>query len=272
MLPLKSEYAWEEARAIRASFREVQPKLLLFLQKLQCIAISDAVEGTKTVMVRRPADGWGPHVHELRHGPGARHVTRWLKVSSDFEPALQRLDVKVDKTAVAVAFPLDGQQPSPQPVYAFLPLREFGLRCGIRWRRAGCMPVLFSYCMALYRTLWQPTSLASCHDSVIVSTTAVECLLLLLPPCVRWQLNASCCCCRSARRFMVQADFIVPASRETVQRDCAWNEALRDKVPELVVGALERFRELPVPPGAGPLHWVCWWLRSLPLPDEAQVG
>ena len=38
-----------------------------------------------------------------------------------------RIEVKVEKTAIALAFTLDGQQPAEQEVYAYLPVRRYGL-------------------------------------------------------------------------------------------------------------------------------------------------
>eukprot|EP00798_Chlamydomonas_sp_ICE-L_P022831 gene22833-30005_t len=34
-------------------------------------------------------------------------------------------------------------------------------------------------------------------------------------------------------RFVVQADFVVPSSREAVDSDSAWNQMLRDQLPGL---------------------------------------
>ena len=64
---------------------------------------------------------------ELRQGPNAEHASRWLQVSHTFQPSLPRLDVQLDQTTVSLAFSLEGDAPSQQQVYAFLPLRSYGL-------------------------------------------------------------------------------------------------------------------------------------------------
>ena len=44
----------QHAATLRRRFDDVQPTLLMFLQKLQCIVITDSVTGTSSVMLR-----WG---------------------------------------------------------------------------------------------------------------------------------------------------------------------------------------------------------------------
>lgn len=73
---------------------------------------------------RRPLGGG---LVELRHGPRAEHSSRWLQVSHTFQPSVPRLDVQLDQTTVSLAFNLEGEAPTQQQVYAFLPLRSYGL-------------------------------------------------------------------------------------------------------------------------------------------------
>lgn len=73
---------------------------------------------------RRPLGGG---LVELRHGPQAEHVARYLQVSHTFQPSVPRLDVQLDQTTVSLAFNLEGDVPTQQQVYAFLPLRSYGL-------------------------------------------------------------------------------------------------------------------------------------------------
>ena len=73
---------------------------------------------------RRPLGGG---LVELRHGPRAEHSSRWLQVSHTFQPSVPRLDVQLDQTTVSLAFNLEGGAPTQQQVYAFLPLRSYGL-------------------------------------------------------------------------------------------------------------------------------------------------
>ena len=42
----------QHAAMLRRRFDDVQPTLLMFLQKLQCIVITDSVTGTSSVMLR----------------------------------------------------------------------------------------------------------------------------------------------------------------------------------------------------------------------------
>jgi hypothetical protein len=43
-------------------------------------------------------------------------------------------------------------------------------------------------------------------------------------------------------------DFIVPASREAIVEDSAWNAELRDRIPGVLLRALDQLLALPVPP------------------------
>ena len=65
---------------------------------------------------------------ELRSGSHAEHCTTWLKVSGSFQPTVRRLGAALEQTTVSLAFSLDGQAPTQQQVFAFLPLRSYGLK------------------------------------------------------------------------------------------------------------------------------------------------
>ena len=71
---------------------------------------------------------------------------------------------------------------------------------------------------------------------------------------------------------MVQADFIVPSSREAVDCDSAWNEVLREQVPNLFLQALQSFKQLPPPAAERPMAWLNRWLQSIPLPREVSLS
>ena len=71
--------------------------------------------------------------------------------------------------------------------------------------------------------------------------------------------------------LLLQADFIVPSSREAVDCDSAWNEMLREQVPNLFLQALQSFRQLPAPGTELPMFWVNRWLQSVPLPREVRT-
>ena len=79
---------------------------------------------------------------ELRQGPNAEHASRWLQVSHAFQPSVPRLDVQLEQTTVSLAFSLEGDAPSQQQVYAFLPLRSYGLTFIVQVRTCnveGCV-------------------------------------------------------------------------------------------------------------------------------------
>lgn len=48
-------------------------------------------------------------------------------------------------------------------------------------------------------------------------------------------------------RFVVQADFVVPSSREDVDRDNTWNEWLRSEIPSLFIEAFDRLKHASSP-------------------------
>ena len=43
-------------------------------------------------------------------------------------------------------------------------------------------------------------------------------------------------------RFIIQADFDVPSSREDVDKDSAWNQWLRQEIANLFVQAFDEFK------------------------------
>lgn len=65
----------------------------------------------------------------------------------------------------------------------------------------------------------------------------------------------------------LQANFIVPASREAVDSNSAWNEELRGHLPDLFCKALDSFKALP---GQDSLLWVNRWLQCIPLQGEVR--
>ncbi len=71
------------------NFDDIQPTLLLFLQKLQCIAITDrTTEGKDAVMLRRQLPNG---VVELRYGSEAQHSQKWLVVHCTVQPGILSL-------------------------------------------------------------------------------------------------------------------------------------------------------------------------------------
>jgi hypothetical protein len=45
-------------------------------------------------------------------------------------------------------------------------------------------------------------------------------------------------------RFVLQADWLVPSSRESVDADSCWNQALRDEIPGMLLAAMRAFMGL----------------------------
>ncbi len=157
---------------------------------------------------------------------GPQHTHRTLGgvlCRSTFEPRLgnqpvPRLDLRIPETQLCLAWCLDDEaataapaaaaggdallppvrRPEQQSVYAFLPLRSYGLRFVLQVR--------------LIPSFAGPTS------------SGVECL-------ARDGTHAAVCVALWVRLAHPQADWVVPSSREAVDSDNAWNQALRLHIP-----------------------------------------
>uniref|UniRef100_A0A3B4XA39 Wu:fj29h11 n=1 Tax=Seriola lalandi dorsalis TaxID=1841481 RepID=A0A3B4XA39_SERLL len=120
-LPLRSE-----SHQTRNLFHDVHPSLLLFLHRLRSIIIYNQVR--LMTMTRKDLSH---DVLEVEHTEG---VERWLVVKTTLEP--KKIKENVESTELALAFQLCSDntgsdiicQPQKQPVFAYLPLRSFGLR------------------------------------------------------------------------------------------------------------------------------------------------
>jgi hypothetical protein len=66
-------------------------------------------------------------------------------------------------------------------------------------------------------------------------------------------------------RFIVQGDFDLPSSREDVNSDSAWNQYIRDEIPQLFLHALDRIKSLP---GLSLTDAVALYLQFTPLDGE----
>ena len=108
-------------------FVDFHPSLLLFLHQLQCIKIRNLIDNSLIVM-RKEIVGNG--IIKVSHG---EEKMTWLIVSKKLKADVIRHDVQ--STEISIAFTLkeegDGIY-SPfldqQPVFAFLPLRKYGLK------------------------------------------------------------------------------------------------------------------------------------------------
>ncbi|KAF3795130.1 hypothetical protein EJ110_NYTH06053 [Nymphaea thermarum] len=128
VLPFKP--AFKEAAAMRAilsMFSDLHPSLLLFLHRLQCIKLKNMINDSLTVF-RRERVGNG--LVTVTHGD---EKMTWLVVQSKLKANSIRPGVQT--TEIALAFTLkessNGEyvpQLIQQPVFAFLPLRTYGLK------------------------------------------------------------------------------------------------------------------------------------------------
>lgn len=108
-------------------FADLHPSLLLFLHRLQCIKIRNMLDNSLIVM-RKEIVGNG--IIKVSHG---EEKMTWLVVSQKLKADVFRHDVQ--STEISIAFTLQEQENgiySPfldqQPVFAFLPLRMYGLK------------------------------------------------------------------------------------------------------------------------------------------------
>lgn len=159
-------------------FSDLHPSLLLFLQRLQCIMFRNRLNDSLVIMRKEILEDG---IVKVSCG---KDKMSWLVASQKLEAHASR--PKVQGTEIAIAFTLeesDNGEYNPrldqQPVFAFLPLRTYGLK------------------------------------------------------------------------FILQGDFILPSSREEVDKNNPWNEWLLTKFPGLFVSAersfcaLSCFRENP---------------------------
>ncbi|KAE8650296.1 protein NO VEIN [Cucumis sativus] len=108
-------------------FADLHPSLLLFLHRLQCIKIRNLIDNSLIVM-RKEIVGNG--IIRVSHG---EEKMTWLVVSQKLKADVIRHDVQ--STEISIAFTLHEEENgviSPllhqQPVFAFLPLRMYGLK------------------------------------------------------------------------------------------------------------------------------------------------
>ncbi|KAI3980366.1 hypothetical protein MKX01_003905 [Papaver californicum] len=128
ILPFKRKLKEGTDRSsILSVFSDLHPSLLLFLHRLQCIKLVNMFTNEYFVM-RRESLGGGI----IRVSQG-KEKTSWFVASQKLDASVIRPDVQT--TEIAIAFTLDESanaqyQPhlEQQPVFAFLPLRTYGLK------------------------------------------------------------------------------------------------------------------------------------------------
>ncbi|KAI4303899.1 hypothetical protein MLD38_039480 [Melastoma candidum] len=127
-LPLRSKLSSGTAiNSIIAMFSDLHPSLLLFLHRLQCIRFRNMLNDSFIIMRK---DILGHGIVKVSYG---KDGATWLVVSQKLQSDFIRNDVQL--TEISMAFPLDeatqgsySPRLEPQPVFAFLPLRAYGLR------------------------------------------------------------------------------------------------------------------------------------------------
>ncbi|KAK9682468.1 hypothetical protein RND81_10G075900 [Saponaria officinalis] len=164
VLPFNSKLSEESAASILYMFSDLHPSLLLFLHRVQCIRLRNMLDDSNIVM-RKEIQGDG--IVKVSHG---NEKTTWFIISKRLYPEINRSNVRISEISLAMMLKEteDGDYlPYLQqhPVYAFLPLRTYGLK------------------------------------------------------------------------FILQADFVLPSSREEVDVDSPWNQWLLSEFPDLFVDA-----------------------------------
>ncbi|XP_010023676.2 LOW QUALITY PROTEIN: protein NO VEIN [Eucalyptus grandis] len=128
VLPFRSKLSEGSAmKSILTMFSDLHPSLLLFLHRLQCIKFRDMLNDSMIIMRKEVL---GDNIVKVSHG---KDKMTWLVVSRKLQSDSIRRDVKI--TEIAMAFTLQEGDcgyyiPSlaQQPVFAFLPLRTYGLK------------------------------------------------------------------------------------------------------------------------------------------------
>ncbi|GAB4844079.1 hypothetical protein Ancab_014043 [Ancistrocladus abbreviatus] len=128
VLPFRSKLSEVEAvSSIVSMFSDLHPSLLLFLHRLQCIKLRNMLNGSFTVM-RKEIVGEG--ITKVTHG---KEQLTWFVASRKLHPQVIRSNVQ--ETEISIAFTLKESENGSydpyleqQPVFAFLPLRMYGLK------------------------------------------------------------------------------------------------------------------------------------------------
>lgn len=128
-LPLKSENEMQKhkSRSLTASFNDIRPSLLLFLNRLRSITIHNRLKNSNETYER--IDISGTHIVEIR----CEHVVeKWFIIKHQLkipEEIKNSSDGIIEATEIALAFPLHDIKATgefsltEQDVYAYLPLR-----------------------------------------------------------------------------------------------------------------------------------------------------
>ncbi|XP_020577355.1 uncharacterized protein LOC110022648 [Phalaenopsis equestris] len=131
VLPFRSQSSHSKVgggvSSIISMFSDLHPSLLLFLHRLRCIKFRNSLSDRLIVMRKNTLqDG----IVKISHG---EEVMSWLVTSKKLRPSVIRTDVEA--TDISLAFTLQESEYGEyrpilrnQPVFSFLPLRNYGLR------------------------------------------------------------------------------------------------------------------------------------------------
>ena len=210
-LPL-NEKAFKQRDSIHMKLREAfDDKLLLFLRRLSSMELVDNVNDS-SIRHRRDTmefgetsqDGYGWKWTNLRSEK--RELDRkvvntenfWYVKTVDFKPTVRRAEVDVENTEISIAVRFKQVTPSKDEELLSHDIEE--------GRDKG------------------ESNEASVKIRLSLDTT--ECL---------YPIYAFLPTKTAVFQFVLQADFLLPASREALKEDDPWNKHLIDKVPDLFV-------------------------------------
>lgn len=128
LLPFRSKFRKVlDIRSIVSMFSDLHPSLLLFLHRLCCIKFRNMLDDSFVIMKKETL---GNGIVKVSHG---KETMSWLVVTEKLQASVVRPDVQ--STEIAMAFTLQESEDGvytphlfQQPVFAFLPLRKYGLK------------------------------------------------------------------------------------------------------------------------------------------------
>ncbi|KAK9699468.1 hypothetical protein RND81_08G175600 [Saponaria officinalis] len=181
---------------VASMFSDLHPSLLLFLRRLQCVKLRNMLDDSYIVMKKEIA---GNGIVSVSFG---KETTTWFVTSKKLHSEINSSTVRM--TEISIALTLKETENGvyepvlqPQPVFAFLPLRTYGLK------------------------------------------------------------------------FILQADFVLPSSREEVDQDSLWNKWLLSEFPSFFVNAEKSLCSLPCF-RENPAKAVSVYMSFVPLIGDVQ--
>ena len=222
--------------------KQVNPFLLLFLHRLQRIDLNDANTNKSVTMMKERI---GENIVQVSH------TERELASSTSLSPCPSPSSSLSPSASASLS-------PSPSPSLSNHPSsRTHTMWCMLESHQIDCINILRSgekvertevtvgFPLPPSSLLYQITT---SHQTDILPTQEVFAFLPV----------------RSyGFKFIVQGDFVVPSSRESVS-DCEWNEMLRSFVPKLFCEGVKQFIE----PSEPLLAYICSSIPELEEEDK----